>query len=199
MSAISTRRTIFDLVRWIALIGPESFGWGVLIRSDTAGENELDPLREELETQLNVSLRVIEAAGRSREELVQKLRDPPDDVVLIRGLELWSDGEFESLDVMRSALARPGVVLLWARLNGLVRLFQRAPNLRSWIGGNVYGIDEDRGFMTSQERRVRLEALSQHFGLRDEEVVERAKSKSLPPDPEFVEWLILLGRADLVD
>jgi hypothetical protein len=52
--------------------------------------------------------------------------------------------------------------------------------------------------MTQEERRVRLDAFSQHFALTDEEVVARAKRKSLPPDPEFVEWLILLDRADLV-
>lgn len=199
MSQISTHRTIFDLVRGIALLGAESFHWGVLIRPDTGTENDLDPLLEELQTQLGVPLRVIEAAGRSVENLLQMLRDPPDDVVLVKGLDLWSEGEFKSLDVMRSALGRPGVVLLWMRLSGLVRLFQRAPNLRSWIGGNVSRVDEDRGFMTSEERRVRLETLSQHFGLTDEEVVARAEKKSLPPDPEFVEWLILLGRADLVD
>jgi hypothetical protein len=159
----------------------------------------LDALREELQTQLGVPMRVIEAAGRSIEDLLQMLRDPPDDIVLVKGLDLWSDGEFESLDVMRSALTRPGIVLLWARLSGLVRLFQRAPNLRSWIGGNVVRIEEDRGFMTSEEVHARLEALSKHFGFTDEQVVTRAKNKSLPPDPEFVEWLILLGRADLVD
>ena len=199
MSRVSAQRTIFDLVRWIALIGAESFGWGVLIRSDVGTENDLDALRGELQAQLGVPMRVIESAGHSVEDLVQMLREPPDDIVLVKGLDLWSDGEFESLDVMRSALARPGIVLLWARLSGLVRLFQRAPNLRSWIGGNVVRIEEDRGFMTSDEVRLRLETLSKHFGLTDEQVVAQAKDKSLPPDPEFAEWLILLGRADLVD
>jgi hypothetical protein len=199
LSQISAQRTIFDLVRWLALNGAESFAWGVLIRSDAATENAVDALRAELQAQLSVPMRVIEAAGRSVEELLGMLRDPPDDLVVIKGLDLWSDVEFESLDVMRSALARPGIVLLWARLSGLVRLFQRAPNLRSWIGGNVFRIEEDRGFMRSDEIRVRLETLSKHFEMTDDQVVALAKTKSLPPDPEFVEWLILLGRADLVD
>ena len=193
------QRTIFDLVRWIGLIGAKSFGWGALIRSDVGSENDLDALRGELQAQLGVPMRVIEAAGQSVADLLHMLRNPPHDVVLVKGLELWSDAEFESLDVMRSALARPGIVLLWARLSGLVRLFQRAPNLRSWIGGNVFRVEEERGFMTSDEVRLRLESLAKHFGLTDDQVVARAKDKSLPSDPEFAEWLILLGRADLVD
>lgn len=51
--------------------------------------------------------------------------------------------------------------------------------------------------LNPEERRQRLEALATHYGMSDEEVIERAESDRLPTDPQLVEWLVLLGRGDL--
>ena len=52
--------------------------------------------------------------------------------------------------------------------------------------------------MTEEERQERLKELSEHFGLTAEEVVQKAEARELPHEPEFVEWLVLLDRGDLV-
>jgi hypothetical protein len=145
---------------------------------------------------LSAELRVLDALDLTK--LIELLRQPPDDVVLIRGLENWSDSQLEGLDVARGALTRPGIAILWLPLRGLARLFLRAPNIRSWIGGALFGIDADRGLVSDEERHEQLESLRRHYRLSDDEVVAQAESGSLPPDPEFVEWLILMGRPDLV-
>ena len=44
----------------------------------------------------------------------------------------------------------------------------------------------------------RLEALRSHYGLTDEQVLERAQAKTLDWEPQVAEWLVLLGRGDLI-
>lgn len=51
--------------------------------------------------------------------------------------------------------------------------------------------------MTEEEIAERLRQLREHYGLTDEDVLSQATQGTLSPEPEFVEWLILLGRGDL--
>ena len=44
----------------------------------------------------------------------------------------------------------------------------------------------------------RLESLRQWSGMTDEEVITRAEQGTLPGDPPYAEWLVLLGRGDLL-
>jgi hypothetical protein len=41
-------------------------------------------------------------------------------------------------------------------------------------------------------------ALRRWSGLEDLEVIRRAEAGTLSPDPEYAEWLTLLGRGDLL-
>ena len=197
MNSTKTRR-IYDTSRLIALHGIGSYRWYVLIKpsKDTAVFEE--ELREELDVQSGTPLRIIQARGENVDGLVSSLRNPNIDVVLLKGLEEWSDNALKTLDIRRSALNRPGLVILWLSPQGLARLFQQAPNIRSWIGGTGFPVDADLGFMTEEDRRERLLQLSSEYGLKDDQVISMAKSGKLPPDPHFAEWLILLGRAELV-
>jgi hypothetical protein len=52
--------------------------------------------------------------------------------------------------------------------------------------------------MTSTERQERLADLESHFQISGSEVIAQAEAGTLPPEPHFVEWLVLLGRGDLV-
>ncbi len=102
------------------------------------------------------------------------------------------------LDIMRSALERKGPAILWLASDDIANLANLAPNIRSLIGASIFVAGPDGGIMTETERQQRLKELSEHFGLTGEEVVRRAESRELPNEPEFVEWLVLLGRGDLV-
>ena len=154
-------------------------------------------LNDELRVQLDVGPRVIEASGIDGDQLRELLLDPPDDIVLVKALEAWSDSAFRSLDINRSKLERPGFVILWIARSGAERLLRYAPNLASWIGGSAFDIDPDLGLMTDEERRTRLAEMSRHYKLNDEDVIRMAQSGKLPSAPHFTEWLILLGRSDL--
>jgi hypothetical protein len=99
---------------------------------------------------------------------------------------------------MRSALERTGPVVLWVAPDALARLTELAPNIRSFIGSSVFIAGPEPGIMTNNERETRLEELRQYYQISDQEIVRRAQAHELPPEPHFVEWLVLLGRGDLV-
>ncbi len=75
---------------------------------------------------------------------------------------------------------------------------QYAPNIRGFIGGSIFALGPDEGVMSEGERQRRLRELADHYRLRNEQVLQMAEAGTLPPQPEFVEWLVLLGRGDLL-
>lgn len=77
------------------------------------------------------------------------------------------------------------------------QLENTAPNLASWIAGSIWHLVGTRA-LSAAETEERLVALRQRTGLSDDEVVGRSEAGRLPPDPEFAEWLTLLGRGDLL-
>ncbi len=52
--------------------------------------------------------------------------------------------------------------------------------------------------LNEAERVARVQELEKHYHLSSDSVIESAKVGTLPPSPHFVEWLVLLGRGDLV-
>ena len=148
--------------------------------------------------QLKAEPRLVDAAGTTLASFRDLLHQPGGDVVVVRGLEAWNDAALAALDINRSAVERPGFVILWLARAHLDRFFRSAPNLASWIGGTIFQVGTDRGWMTEEHRRARLTELSSHYHLKPEDVIQMAANRSLPPDAAFVEWLVLLGREDLV-
>ena len=73
-----------------------------------------------------------------------------------------------------------------------------APNIRSLVGSDYFLAGPDGGIMTEAERQERLKDLSEHFGFSGEEAVRKAQVGELPHEPEYAEWLVLLGRGDLL-
>ncbi len=74
-------------------------------------------------------------------------------------------------------------------------LANNAPNFWSWIGPNVWKEDRTCGRM---DREARLRSLRNGTGLTDADVVRQAEAGTLVLDPIFSEWLVLLGRGDLL-
>jgi hypothetical protein len=172
-------------------------GWLAVLALDTHSTSDLDQLQTELQSILQKPARVIQLEPSTFEELRDALRQPYDDAVILLGAGLTPD-KWRSLDIMRSALERNGPVILWLSPGDVANLTEHAPNIHSFIGGSIFFAGPDGGIMTESERQERLAELSQHFLLTGEEVVRKAEGWELPLEPEFVEWLVLLGRGDLV-
>jgi hypothetical protein len=86
-------------------------------------------------------------------------------------------------------------VLLATTRDGADRLTAHSPNLWSWFGAHCMEYDASEGRMNIDER---LQSLRDHFKLSDIEVIDLARRGALPDDVAFTEWLILLGRGDLL-
>jgi hypothetical protein len=128
---------------------------------------------------------LIEELARMTSEDVALLPLPADIIVPVS----------RSLDYERARLAgRPRGVIVTSEA-GLQALAAEAPNFWSWVGPRVWHLDALAGQLDAE---ARLSSLRQGTGLTDREVLERAEAGTLPPDPVFAEWLVLLGRGELL-
>lgn len=141
----------------------------------------------------------VDVAGRSAAEVVDAMAAcPPGTVSLVHGLEPLTDEEWRHIDLLRSRLTGTGTIVLVASLLTADRISRNAPNLSSWIAGSMWTLDPAADALAEGERGDRLKALRRWSKLTDEDVIRRAEEGTLPDDPEYTEWLILLDRADLV-
>lgn len=133
------------------------------------------------------------------ESLINAIREAPSDsVVVVTGLDLLTNIEWEHLDLLRSRLLSKRSVVLVLTRSGAGVLTDRAPNLASWIGGAIWELDLARESLSPEDRDARLTFLRKWARKSDEEILGMARAGKLPKEPEFTEWLVLLGRADLI-
>lgn len=191
-------RHVYELARLIALPGPEVPSWVALIPPEGHEEDLLQELRAELPHHVEGDILEIDVRDMGLDELVDRLRSAPSPVAIVRGFDRWEAQQLKALDVSRSALGVPRTIVLWLSQRDAERLYRHAPNLGSWLGGNVLHILPGGEILTEPERRERLAQLRNHYRMTDTEVVEKAERGKLPPEPEFVEWLILLDKGDLI-
>jgi hypothetical protein len=155
-----------------------------------------EELAEEMEALGDCSVeRVLDA--RDAEDLAARLSATHSPAVA-SGLEGWSAAEWAHFDRLRSRFTRDERTALVLGRAAFERLMQEAPNFSSWLGASIATYQPDASILDEEERRRRLEALRAWSSLSDEEVIARASAGTLPPDPEFAEWLVLLRRGDLL-
>ena len=131
-------------------------------------------------------------------EVVEAIQAARVSTVVMSGLDAFSTGDWHHLDLLRSRLAREGCTILVLAPSTMVDFAEAAPNLASWLGNTVWRADLAADTLSPEEAEQRLALLRESTGMSDEEVLTCASDGSLPRDPEFAEWLILLGRGDLV-
>jgi hypothetical protein len=187
---------LFDIARRLEIRGET--GWLAVLCPATDSASAVEQLLTELHAILQKPARAIPLEPSTFEELREVLHQPDDDAVILSGGTGLTPEKWRSLDIMRSALERSGPVILWLSPSDVANLTEHAPNIRSFVGGSIFLAGPDGGIMTESERQERLKELSQHYGFSSEEAVRRAQARELPHEPEFVEWLVLLGRGDLL-
>jgi hypothetical protein len=134
----------------------------------------------------------------SAQEMARSFADSPAGVLVVSGIDGFSPDDWREVDLLRSRYQRdPGVVLIMT-MASMRLLMQQAPNLASWIGGTAWCWDRDADRLGQAEREAHLQALREWAGFSDDELVRRAQSGELPGDPEYAEWLVLIGRGELL-
>lgn len=155
----------------------------------------IEEVRDELSSFPGVAVAVLRPASCA--DLFHDLAGTTADAILIDATR-FAHPEWLALDRRRSALARTAVLVFATTPEGFGQLMQAAPNLASWIGALAFAY-EDPTAQQSDLRVRRLEALRAWAQKSDDDMLQEAREGRLPADPEYAEWLVLLGRADLMD
>jgi len=184
----------FEIGRRVEIRGGNT--WLVVLGPDRTNDS-IAGFVADLSASLSRTVRVVIGAG-SMDGLLTALESPADDPVLIADLDGVDAKAWTVLDVNRSGLAREGAVILWLSSYGLANLSRFAPNLRSFVGGSIFPLSPDGSTLTPAERASRIAELEDHFRMTSEQAIAQAFAETQPPDPLFVEWLVLLDRGDLV-
>lgn len=158
----------------------------------------LKQFREDLETLAKAPSRILDCTATPIDNLVEFLHNPSDSVAILTGLNKWSPEQWETLDLNRSRLEREGPLIFWLAESAVDKMFENAPNIRSYLAASIFNLDLDESEMTDEERVQRLTELHERFQMSDDEVVQLAQNNTLPPGPSFAEWLVLLKRGDLL-
>jgi hypothetical protein len=165
------------------------------------GANETEALENftlEVAATIGAAFRVLEVRDLPLEILQIRLCQPTSDGVILHGFELFNPDLWRAWDINRSRFERAGPIVLWVSPASLANLCNNAPNLKSFIGGSVFALNSSGSVITDEERLLRVRELEEHYHVSSEEVIKSAEAGRLQPDPHFVEWLVLLGRGDLI-
>jgi hypothetical protein len=186
----------FEIGRRVEIRGP--YAWFVLLKPATDVESALDAFVAEFSAFRGQPVRILGDIVPTLEKLRSNLTHPATDPIVIVDLDQADADFWRAMDINRSGLLREGPVILWLSSVGLTGLCEHAPNIRSFVGGSIVYLGIQGDAMTASERQQRISDLESHFHITSAEVIRRAESGTLPTEPHFVEWLVLLDRGDLV-
>jgi hypothetical protein len=165
-----------------------------------AAPGDIDAATEDLEVELaglNDRIQVATLRSGAGEQLVTDLAASSAELVLVDARS-FAAPDWALLDRRCSSLARSGVLIFVTTPLSFDELMRSAPNLASWLGAEVFAyVGDDAGVEAA--RAQRLEALRAWTAKSDADVIRAAEAGTLPRDPEYAEWLVLLGRGDLLD
>lgn len=193
-AAVAERSTGELALRVAALRGTAAYV-AYLVAADADGNEALTDLEAELRAAIDTAPARLAPAGG--DALVADLVATPAEIVVVDARSFAAD-DWALLDRRRSALAHRGVVVFVTTPASFESLMRRAPNLASWLGGEVFAPANDEA-AAAEHRARRLAALRAWASKTDGEVVAAARDGTLPPDPEYAEWLVLLGHGELLD
>jgi hypothetical protein len=118
--------------------------------------------------------------------------------ILLLDTRSFTAPDWAVLDRRRSSIAHRGVLVFVTTQTSFGDLMRQAPNLASWLGGQVFAYPDDEPRLAAH-RAQRLAVLRAWASRSDAEILEAARQGTLPPDPEYAEWLVLLGHGELLD
>lgn len=118
--------------------------------------------------------------------------------MVILGVDRYTQKDWRHVDLLRSQLSGGGTKVLLCGLAVLSHMEKWAANLTSFVGGATWQLDPQADELTDAEREARLQALRTAWQQTDPEVIALAEQKRLPPEPDYAEWLVLLGKGELL-
>jgi len=188
--------SVFEIVRLLEIRGNNA--WiGLLLYNTALRVRVIEELIAELEAQMSIPAAVILAEDLTVPQLLGRVAPDGTECVIIAGLESWDSERWVALDEDRNSLERSGPIIFLLDTVAASSLSRSAPNIRSFLGA-IHLVIPGSSEMNQAEVERRLGALREFYGLSDQEVLEKAEARTLPSDPHFVEWLMLIDRGDLI-
>jgi hypothetical protein len=129
--------------------------------------------------------------------LVRAVRAAGDKPIVLFGIDRYSQADWRHVDLLRSQLLGGGTKALLSSPAVIARMENWAPNLTSLVS-STWQLDPEADSLSPQECEARLQALRLAWHQTDAQVVAMAENKQLPPEPDYAEWLVLLGRGELL-
>jgi len=179
------------------LRGATEHSWAVVLSGSPTQDVQSTGLTAELEALTSIPVRTIFEQTLSIGDLRNSLHSPSNDIAIVVVGD-WTEEEWRAIDINRSALERTGTILLWMTTDQLGTLTTAAPNIRSFIGVSMFLLGPDGSAMTETDRSLRISELEDHYGLTSEQMLEAAQAGQISSEPQALEWLILVGRGDLI-
>lgn len=164
-----------------------------------AARDKIDAATAELHEELqgfDPSAAISVSSPRDATALIATLAADSAEILLVQA-SAFSTADWALLDRRRSSIAHRGLLIFVTTQSSFDELMRQAPNLASWLGGQVFAYSDDEP-QRSAHREQRLAALRAWASRSDAEILEAARQGTLPPDPEYAEWLVLLGHSDLL-
>lgn len=131
-------------------------------------------------------------------DMLGVIAEAQDSMVILHGFTQLGAAGWARMDEQRNRIESVmGLIFLLAP-DDLAHLQRHAPNLSSWLGGRVWSLADAPAHLSPVEIQDRLATLRGAFGRTDDQVLALARANDLPPEPEYAEWLILLGHGGLL-
>lgn len=171
--------------------------WVVIVVEPAELSPTLELLHQELEfhaRELGLRVGMLAASQLVTSPLPWAGERPPH-ACLVQGLESLTVEQLTRLDLDRGQFLGSPTIVVVTTPESASRLALHAPNLWSWVGSQFFrNVEPEPMDVESRIRSIRDE-----LGLSEEELVRRVEARVLPLDPVLAEWLVLIGRGDLVD
>ncbi|BCL34278.1 hypothetical protein [Nostoc sp. MS1] len=177
---------------------PEGNTWSAIIFPQPDYQQLVDDLNDSLTIFAECEVGCISGKIFAN-DLVEQIVNKNEDYLILGTFESWDNHQWFQLDCQRSKLMRKRGVVLVLSPESAKAMFSYAPNIASWLGFRVFNFLKDTELLSIKERQARLESLREWSGLTDTQVIEMAEAQTLPLDPEYAEWLVLLERGDLIE
>ena len=176
---------------------PNANFWSVIVTAPEQQQQALIELEESIPIFIDESVKLISITP-DLEALIDAVRSS-EAYILLWQFDIWQPEQWKQFDYARSRFSHDKGGILLLTPHSAVQFQTYAPNFASWIGARVYELQLGLEILTEAESQQRLEALQQFTGKTDAEVIHLAETDQLPTDPEYGEWLVLLGRGDLLE
>jgi hypothetical protein len=176
---------------------PNANFWSAIVTAPEQQQQALTELEESIPIFIDEAVTVI-AITPDIEALIDAVRSS-ESYILLWQFDIWQTEQWQQFDYARSRFSHDKGGLLLLTPHSAAQFQTYAPNFASWIGSRVYEIQLGLEILTEAESQERLKALQQFTKKTDAEVIHLAETGQLPTDPEYGEWLVLLGRGDLLE